>query len=79
MNQEVEMKVLAIDGKDYFLLDSLCDKNTYYYFSNVKDKSDILVLKETGDNLILLNDDMELDMALSLFYEKYKDKVEVNG
>lgn len=76
MRQEVEMQVLSINDKDYFLLDSLKEKNNYYYFSNVKDDSDILVMKEQNSDLLLLDNEFELDMALSLFYEKNKDKVE---
>lgn len=79
MNQEVEMNVLNIDGKDYFLMDCLVGKNAYYYFSNIKDANDIVVLKEQGDNFVSLGSQMELDAAFSLFYEKYKDKVEENN
>ena len=76
MNQEVEMNVLQVNGKDYFLMDSIIGKNTYYYFSNIKDANDIMVLKEQGDNFISLDSNSERDYAFSLFYEKHKDQVE---
>lgn len=78
MNQETELNILNVNGKDYFLMDTLNGKNIYYYFSNIKDANDILVLKDQGENFVSLDSNMERDYALSLFYEKYKDSVEEN-
>lgn len=72
MKQEVEMSVLQLDEKKYFLMDSIIGKNTYYYFSNTEDANDIMILKEQGDNFISLDNDSEREYALSLFYEKYE-------
>ena len=74
MEQNVEINVLKFDGKDYFLMDYITEKNIYYYFSNIKDANDIMVLKGQGDNFISLDSDSERDYALSLFFEKHKDE-----
>lgn len=76
---DVQIQVLPLNGKDYILVDCLNQENTYYYFSNVKDFSDVLILKEYGDLLVLLEDQGELDLAFRLFYEKYKYRVNING
>lgn len=73
MNQEVEIQILNINGKDYFLLDTLGDGNTYYYFSNLKDTSDVVVLKDQETNFASIEDKNELNYAFSLFYDKYRD------
>lgn len=75
MNQEVELNVINVNNKDYFLMDTLVGKNTYYYFSNIKDANDIIVLKDKGDDFISLDNDMEIDYAFSLFYEKHKENI----
>lgn len=75
MIQEIELNLININDKEYFLIDTLVGKNTYYYFSNIKDANDVIVLKDNDDNFISLDSDMERDYALSLFYEKYKDNV----
>lgn len=74
----VEMSVIELDGKQYFLVDILRgDKNIYYYFSNLEDNKDVRVLKEKkeGDEeyFVSLDNDSEIDYAFSLFYEKYKE------
>lgn len=78
MNNEVELNVMEIDGNQYFLVDTLGDgENNYYYFSNIKDNSDVLVLKDQKEDdeeyFVSLDSDKETDHALSLFYEKYKN------
>lgn len=75
MDQEVEMNVLKFNGKDYFLMDTIVGKRKYYYFSNIKDANDIIILKEKGDDFVSLDSDMEKDYALSLFYEKHNENV----
>ena len=75
MNQDVELNVININDRDYFLMDTLVGKSTYYYFSNIKDASDIIVLKDKGDDFVSLDSDIETDYALSLFYEKHKENV----
>ena len=44
---EIKLDTIEIDGKEYFLVDTLKDnKNTYNYFANTLDKEDIYVLKD---------------------------------
>ena len=74
--EEVELKVLEIDNKKYFLLDSISNgKNTYCYFSNLIDNHDVLLMKnqlEDDDGyFISLDTEAEYDYALSLFYDKF--------
>lgn len=73
---EVEMNILELDGKKYFLVDSLSDnKNTYSYFSNVENVSDIKVLKDVKENeeefFVSLNNKKEIEYALDLYYQKH--------
>jgi len=78
VHTDVQIKVLPLNGKDYILVDCLNRENTYYYFSNVKDVSDILILREQGELLVLLDDQVELNFAFQLFYEKYKNTVNID-
>lgn len=72
--EEKEIQVIEIDSKKYFLVDTLNgDENTYYYFSNVENNEDVIILKDDLDNFVSLDDDKEFDRALCLFYDKYKD------
>lgn len=74
---EAEIKVLEINDKKYFLVDTLSDdKNTYSYFSNIEDNSDIKILKEIKEDneefFISLDNQKEIDTALKLFYQKHQ-------
>lgn len=73
MNQEVEVKILHVDGKDYLLLDTFVVENTYYYFSNIKDTSDIMVMKDAEQYFASIEDKNEFDYVLTLFYDKYRN------
>lgn len=73
MNHEVELNILNIDGKDYLLLDALGDENTYYYFSNLKDTADVIIMKDKDTSFVSIEDKSELNYAFSLFYDKYCD------
>lgn len=75
MNQD-ELKILEINGKNYFLIDSLDgNNNTYYFFSENIKNGNICVLKKEQENgesfFVSLDDDKELDYALGLFFNKY--------
>ena len=77
---EVEMNILEIDNKKYFLIDSLSDsKNTYSYFSNVENVADIKVLKDIKEDeeefLVSLDNKKELDYALDLYYQKHSNNL----
>lgn len=74
--EEVNVTTIELDGKDYFLLDTLKDnKNTYHFFSCVGDQSDIQVLKDKVEEddvfYVSLDTESEFDYALSLFYDKF--------
>ena len=73
MNQEVEIKILHVDGKDYLLLDTFIVENTYYYFSNIKDNTDIMVMKDADKYFVSIDDKDEFDYVLTLFYDKYRN------
>lgn len=75
---DTEARIIELDGKKYILLDSIVDnENTYYYFSNIEDNHDFLILKDSLENneevLIGIADDMEYDRVLELFLRKHQD------
>lgn len=77
-NTRIEIDVIDLDGKRYFLVDTLAgEKNFYYYFSNLEDNKDIKLLKveKEGEEefFVSIDDAAEIDYAFSLFYEKYKE------
>ena len=72
---EVNVTKIDIDGKEYFLIDSISDdKNVYNFFCNPNDKDDIYVLKNKNEGedsfYVSLDDDNEIDYAFSLFFQK---------
>lgn len=78
---EVQVKTIEIGEKIYILLDSIADgKNTYHFFSAMGDPNDIQVLKDKIEKedtyYISLDTEVEFDYALSLFYDKYHNKVD---
>ena len=75
---EVNVTKIDIDGKEYFLIDSISDdKNVYNFFCNPNDKDDIYVLKNKNEGedsfYVSLDDDNEIDYAFSLFFQKYNE------
>ena len=77
---EVNVTKIDIDGKEYFLIDSISDdKNVYNFFCNPNDKDDIYVLKNKNEGedsfYVSLDDDNEIDYAFSLFFQKYNEQV----
>ncbi len=75
---EVNVTKIDIDGKEYFLIDSISDdKNVYNFFCNPNDKDDIYVLKdkdEGGESFyVSLDNENEIDYAFSLFFQKYNE------
>lgn len=72
---KTEIKIMEYNQKKYFLVDTI--KNTdkeYYYFSNLVDNKDIIIMSlEENDLLKSIEDKEELTNVLALFYDKYRD------
>lgn len=74
---EVLVDTILVDGKEYFLLESLEDDKgvVYFYFSNIGNRYDVKVfkdLREGGEEYYIpLDDEIEFDRAMELFYNKY--------
>lgn len=70
-----ELKIIEYNKKKYFLVDTI--KNTdkeYYYFSNLLDNKDIMIMSLEGNDLLeLIEDKEELTNVLALFYDKYRN------
>ena len=76
---DVQVLTIELNGKEYFLVDKVSnEKNTYYYFSNENNKQDVCILKgKMKDNeefYVSLDDELEFDHAMNLFYLKYNKK-----
>lgn len=74
---EVEIEVMEHDGKKYFLFKTLKEKeNTYYYFSNIENSSDYLILKDDLEdeiNFVTLDSDEEEKYVLGLVAERLEN------
>ena len=58
-------KILQADGNEYTLVDKFIkDNNTYLYLSNINEIGDFIFGKLDGEDIVLLNDPDELEMAL---------------
>ena len=77
---EGELKIFELDGVKYFLVDTLSMvENTYYYFSNLLNNRDVLLLKDKGQEdqmMISVDDNEEFNYILSLFYDKFRNKIQ---
>lgn len=61
-------KILQADGNEYTLVDKFIkDNNTYLYLSNINEIGDFIFGKLEGEDIVLLNDPDELEMALKQF------------
>lgn len=61
-------KILQADGNEYTLVDKIIkDNNTYLYLSNINEIGDFIFGKLEGEDIVLLNDPDELEMALKQF------------
>lgn len=65
MIDEKEVEVVKIDGKEFYVIATI-DK--YNYLSEISNPSNLIVLKECGEELISVKDD-ELDEALEKYYQ----------
>ncbi len=73
--ENVTVDTIEIDGQEYFLLDTLkSEQNTYHFFANINNQSDIQVLKTKVENqeeyYVSLDTESEFDQAWALFYKK---------
>ena len=71
-----ELKIIEIEGKKCFLVDSLVGNGiTYRYFSELKKDGEVYILKDElkdgEEYFVSLDTDEELDYAFRLFNEKY--------
>ena len=72
---KTELKIMEYNRKKYFLVDTIKNTNKeYYYFSNLVDNKDIIIMSlEENDLLKSIEDKEELTNVLALFYDKYRD------
>lgn len=79
MNDEVEIQVMEYEGKKYFLFKTLKEgENTYYYFSNIEDNMDHLILKddlEDDSNFVTLDSKEEENHVLKLIVERLENNI----
>ena len=72
--EDIMTNVIDIDGKDYFLVSTI-DK--YVFYVEESNPKNFMVLKEVISNgeeyIVSLDDDFELNKALSMYYERYGD------
>ena len=72
--KEILTDVIDVDGKDFFLVDTL---DNYVFYAEEDNPENFLILKEINDNgedyIVSLDDDLEYDKAISLYYEKFRD------
>ena len=75
--EEVQVITIELDGKEYFLVDSVDEaKNKYHFFANMNNNEEIIVMKDAENNgemfYITVDDDDEYDLAFGLYYNKLK-------
>ncbi len=74
--EDIETSVVEIDGKEFFLLNTL-DK--YMFYVDKDNPEDFYIFKEVnvdGEGYIVsLDDEDEYDNALDMYYEKYGEAV----
>lgn len=77
--QDIQVKTINIEGKTYFLLDTIPNhQNTYHFFAELTDPNHLQVLKDKHEKeetaYVSLDTESEFDYALSLLYDKYHPK-----
>ena len=74
--EDIETSVVEIDGKEFFLLNTL-DK--YMFYVDKDNPEDFYIFKEVNvdgeEYIVSLDDEDEYDNALDMYYEKYGDAV----
>ena len=76
--EEIQVITIELDGKEYFLVDSVNNtKNKYHFFVNTNNNEEIIVMKDAkadGETFyITVDDDNEYDLAFNLYYNKLKN------
>lgn len=76
--EEIQVITIELDGKEYFLVDSVNDaKNNYHFFANTNNNEEIIVMKDAKADgeifYITVDDDDEYDLAFNLYYNKLKN------
>ena len=74
--EDIETSVVEIDGKEFFLLNTL-DK--YMFYVDKDNPEDFYIFKEVNvdgeEYIVSLDDEDEYDNALDMYYEKYGEAV----
>lgn len=72
--KEILTDVINIEGKDFFLIDTV---DSYVFYAEEANPENFLVLKEISDNgekyIVSLDDNQEFEKAISLYYQKFRD------
>ncbi len=69
MNEETR-ELLQIDNKSYIILAKI---DIYTYLVNEDDFKDMIIMKDDNNDLINLDNEEEVNKALGLFYNKYRN------
>ena len=72
--KEILTDVINIEGKDFFLIDTV---DSYVFYAEEANPENFLVLKEISDNgekyIVSLDDNQKFEKAISLYYQKFRD------
>lgn len=72
MIEDIMTSVIELEGKDFFLVSEI---ENYVYYAEEANPKNFIILKEIIDGeeeyIVSLDDDLEYDKALALFYERY--------
>ena len=63
----MDVAVVRIDDVDYTIVDVI---NGYAYLIDLDNPDDFLIMKDTGEELVSITDENELESALLLFSDK---------
>ena len=72
MNED-KIELLKLNDKTYMIIDKI---DIYTYLVNEDDFKDMIILKDDGNDLINLDNELEANKALELFGRKYLEKKE---
>ena len=68
-----QLKIIQLENKKYFLVDTIKNlEEEYYYFLNLQDHTDILILENEKEFLKQVSDSEKFTNILALFYDKYQ-------
>lgn len=74
----VQVVTIDLDGKEYFLVDSVnFEKDNYHFFANSNNNEDIIVMKDKEEDgemfYVTVDSDTEYDQAFALYFNKLKN------